>query len=255
MNELTHALAAWLLPPTGALPLLLLAWWLKTRRALLARVLFLLGLMAIWLGSTELGAQWLQGQLVGNTGVLAPQRLAERPAQQTAIVVLGAGADALAPEYQGPQLKPLSVERLRYGIWLARQCACPMLMSGGVGRDKRRGPITEAQLAGALAREQFGFQIRWLEDRADDTRGNARYSAALLRDTGITRVVLVTHEVHMPRAMRAFRAALPADVDLLPAPVDVTLPGLEWRDALPSSSGMARARYLGYEWLGWVAGH
>jgi uncharacterized SAM-binding protein YcdF (DUF218 family) len=40
-----------------------------------------------------------------------------------------------------------------------------------------------------------------------DTRDNARFTAALLRRRGLSRVVVVTCAWHLPRAERAFRAA------------------------------------------------
>lgn len=255
MNQLTHAVAALLLPPTGALPLLLLAWWLRPRWRRAAAALFATGLLAIWVGSSELGAQVVQQALMGDQEALDPSRLKERPAEATAIVVLGAGARLKSPEFGTSQLKNLSIERLRYGIWLARQCDCPLLFSGGAGRAAKPGQPTEAALADRMSRDEFSFTPRWLEPRAADTRENARYSAALLEGQPIRRVVLVTHELHMRRAERAFRQALPAHIELVTAPVGVNMPGFEWRDLLPSQAGIARARYLGYEWLGYLAGH
>lgn len=255
MYELSHALAAILLPPTGAMPLLLAAWWLRPRHRRLAVTIFAGALLGLWLGSTELGAQWLQQRLLPPEPALTPQRLASLPPRPTAIVVLGAGGRTRAPEFGEPQLKELGLERLRYGIRLARQCACPLLFTGGELRHLSQGRITEAALAQQAARRDFGFALDWLEDRAQDTRENARYSAPLLTRAGVQRVLLVTHELHMPRAMRAFRQALPPQVELVAAPVGVSLPEWEWRDALPSQAGVAKARYLGYEWLAWWAGH
>ncbi|OWQ92168.1 hypothetical protein CDN99_07430 [Roseateles aquatilis] len=254
MNDLTHAVAAFLLPPTGAFPLLLLGWWLRHRRQWLSRALFLAGLLAVWVGSTELGALWLQDRLLGPQQAVRIAQLKDLPPSQSVIVVLGGGA-RLLPEYGTPQLKPISIERLRYGIWLSRQTAIPMLFTGGQPRVARPGLMTEAALADRTAAQEFGFTLTWREDRATDTRENAEYTAELLRGKPIKRVVLVTHDVHMRRAMRAFRDALPADVELVAAPMGLPLPGFEWRDLLPSQEGIARARYLGYEWLGLVANH
>jgi hypothetical protein len=55
---------------------------------------------------------------------------AKRP---VAIVVLGGGMEALAPEYGVSSLRATSLERLRYGIWLGRETGLPVAFSGGVG--------------------------------------------------------------------------------------------------------------------------
>lgn len=255
MNELTHVVAALLLPPTGAFPLLLAAWWLRLRHQWLARLCFVLGLVAVWVGSTEFGAIWLQQRLLGPQQAVHLTQLQDLPPQQSVIVVLGAGARKLMPEYGTAQLKPLSIERLRYGIWLSRQTSIPLLFTGGASREARDHGITEASLAEMTATKEFGFHIAWLENQARDTRENASYTAELLRGKAVRRVILVTHDVHMHRALRAFREALPPDVQVVAAPINVPVPGWEWRDFVPSQDGAARARYLGYEWLGYVAGH
>lgn len=255
MNELTHVGASLLLPPTGAIPLLLLAWWLRQRRQWLARALFVLGLLAVWVGSTEFGAISLQERLLGPQQALSIPALQHLPPRQSAIVVLGAGARKLMPEYASSQLKPLSIDRLRYGIWLSRQTGIPLLFTGGAPPTAKHQGTTEASLAQLTAQQEFGFDIRWLENQARDTRENASYSAALLRDTPVRRVILVTHDVHMRRALRAFREALPPEVEIIAAPIGVPVPGWEWRDFVPSQEGAIRARYLGYEWLGYLADH
>lgn len=263
MNELTHAAAAFLLPPTGAILPLLLAWLLRHYLKRLAALLFVFGLAVIWLTSSEMGAQWLQDQLLGVQKPLDLRRLAEQPAgrpvdrspEKSVIVVLGGGARVQMPEYGSAQLKPMSIERLRYGIWLSRRTGSPLLFSGGAARDAQPGQPTEAALAALTAQLEFGFSIRHLEDRSTDTRENARYTAELLKDKQLQRVILVTNDVHMRRAMRAFRAALPPEMELVAAPMGLNLRGFEWRDLLPSTAGITRSRYLGYEWLGWVANH
>jgi len=75
------------------------------------------------------------------------------------------------------------------------------------------------------------------------------------RAQGVRKVVLVTHGLHMPRALRAFREANPG-VEFRPAPV---MRGFELpqrlENFLPSATGAQRGRYLVYEILGWLAGH
>ncbi|WP_416757519.1 YdcF family protein [Roseateles sp. So40a] len=257
MNDLIHAVAAFLLPPTGAFPLLLLAWWWRQRHRWLAGSLFAIGLLSVWVGSTELGATWLQDRLLGRQHAVNVAALKPKPneAPDAMIVVLGAGARRLMPEYGSAQLKPLSIERLRYGIWLSRQTGIPVMFTGGAPRAMPNEDYTEAGLAQRTAALEFGFRLAAIEDRATDTRENAQFTAALLKDRPVRRVVLVTHDVHMRRALQAFRQALPPEVEIIPAPLGLPLPGYDWRDLLPSQDGIARARYLGYEWLGYIAGH
>jgi uncharacterized SAM-binding protein YcdF (DUF218 family) len=79
-----------------------------------------------------------------------------------------------------------------------------------------------------------------------DTRENAQYSAALLRDLDVQQVVLVTHGWHMPRALRAFKDAAArekAQWEIVPAPMglgqSVERPALRW---IPSSEGVQLVR-------------
>lgn len=54
-------------------------------------------------------------------------------------------------------------------------------------------------MAESLARD-YGIVVRWREERSRTTWENALFSAPLLREAGVQRVVLVTQAAHMPRA-------------------------------------------------------
>ncbi|WP_234413714.1 YdcF family protein [Ideonella sp. A 288] len=178
---------------------------------------------------------------------------------KTAILVLGGGRRERSPEYGAADLTPFGIERLRYGLWVARQTGWPVAFSGGVGFAARPGP-TEAAIARRVAERDFGMNLRWTEDRSRDTHENARFSLDLMREQGIERVVLVTHAFHMSRALQGFeraqlRTAGPA-VQIVPAPVgvrggDATL-GL--RDWLPSAEGFTRSWLAMHEWVGRLGG-
>lgn len=63
---------------------------------------------------------------------------------------------------------------------------------------------------------------------ADDTAGNARETGAWAGDNDIASIRLVTSAYHMPRALVAFRAAMP-DITIVPHPVDSdAVPLDEW---------------------------
>jgi uncharacterized SAM-binding protein YcdF (DUF218 family) len=78
---------------------------------------------------------------------------------------------------------------------------------------------------------------------------------ALLKSAGINHVVLVTHGNHMPRALRAFREAAGAGVQIEAAPMGLArrleAPGLEW---LPSADGFRDVRQLLRERVGLATG-
>jgi uncharacterized SAM-binding protein YcdF (DUF218 family) len=119
-----------------------------------------------------------------------------RKSPRTAIVVLGGGRRELAPEYGVATLTPRSIERLRYGLWLARETGLPAAFSGGIGHGAKVG-ATEGDIAARIAERDFGRPLRWLETSSRDTRENALRSVALLQPLGIEKIVVVTHANHM----------------------------------------------------------
>ena len=252
------ALKQLLLPPAAplllaALGLLLLRRWPRLGRALAVAgvaVLWLLCLPAVGLG---LGL-WL---CAPPPPLDAAQLQALRGAPHTAILVLGAGRRDPAPEYGQPDLRPLTLERLRYGAFVARSTGLPLGFSGGLSPFAEPG-ATEAAAAALVAQRDFGIRLRWREDRSQDTADNARRSLALLRADGITTVVLVTHDLHQRRALAAFRRAAEHSgtaLTLIPAPMEVPPPGpLTAGDWWPSVLGLRRSWYAIYEALGWLAG-
>lgn len=249
------------LPPAPLLLLILLGWQLRQRAPAWARTLVVVGLGGAWLSCTEVGAAAATRLLLGHQPPALrwplPAPADPRVAAHTVILVLGGGARQDVPEVGSGWLKPLSIERLNYGAWLAKQANLPLAFTGGPSRYSKPEDKTEAELAEVYARDLLGLRLQWLESQAKDTRGNARFSAALLKPTGLRRLVLVTHAQHMPRALHHFRLAFGEQVELIAAPVGLRAPDapIELLDWLPSSEGMARTRYAVYEWLALNLGH
>lgn len=71
----------------------------------------------------------------------------------------------------------------------------------------------------AALEQDFAVPVKWVEGNSDNTLENARMSHATLKTAGITRIYLVTHAWHMPRATRAFQQA---GFDVVPAPTAFT---------------------------------
>jgi uncharacterized SAM-binding protein YcdF (DUF218 family) len=258
VDSLRPMLSALLLPPMPFLFLILGGAGLLRRRPRWGWLLLGLGSTLIWLSHTTAFSQMLRATLLPPTQALSVKDVrALKGAPKTAIVVLGGGRTLRAPEYGVADLRPLGIERLRYGLWLARESGLPVLFSGGVAHGAPQGP-TEAEIAARIAERDFRQTIRWLETTSHDTRENAMHSVALLRSQGIEHIVLVTHYFHMARAMGNFEraAAQPGTPMRLTAAPMAVLVNITPRltDFVPSRAGAAETSYLLHEWLGRLGG-
>jgi uncharacterized SAM-binding protein YcdF (DUF218 family) len=251
-------LTALMLPPVPLLLLVLIGARLLLPRRGLGWLVILFSVVLLWL-STCTGAVRVMSQLLPSPPALSFDRVRELRAEAAAkkplaIVILGAGSEPFAPEYGVSSLQYASLERLRYGLWLAGQTGAPVAFSGGTGYAQE-GATAEAKVAAKIAADEFGRPIRWLETEARDTRENAALTMAMLKPAGINHIVLVTHGYHMPRALRAFAEAAGPGVQIEPAPMglarNLQTPTLEW---LPSAPGFRDMRLLLRELAGSAAG-
>ena len=77
-----------------------------------------------------------------------------------------------------------------------------------------------------------------METQSRNTAENALYTGEILRERGFARVLLVTSALHMPRAMKLFRAR---GIDAVPAPTDMRSiydPARTVLDYLPDAGAM-----------------
>lgn len=231
----------------------------RHRRA--GAALFSASLLTLWLACTDGAAQWLALNVVKAPPALSVSAIDGLRAQQAqrqdvGVLVLGGGVRHYTPEYDGPSLNTITAERFAYGAWLARRLNAPLGFSGGIGRSARHLTVSEASVVERTAREEFKLPLRWAEGSSRDTRENAVLSFALLREDGIKTLLLVTHDMHMPRAERAFVAAAAGQMDIVVAPVGLQRDAMsELGDWLPSGEGLSRVRYAIYEWLALRANH
>jgi uncharacterized SAM-binding protein YcdF (DUF218 family) len=124
-----------------------------------------------------------------------------------AIVILAAGrrqgAVEFGSEFGAETIDALSLERVRYGAYVARMTGLPVLVSGGLG-SPNDDPL--ANLMADTLSTDYGIAATWLETQSRNTAENAIYSAEILKSAGVNRVLLVTHAWHMKRAKAAFAA-------------------------------------------------
>ena len=264
LGAVKPVVSVFVLPPVPFLALALVGAGLARTRPRASRWLVAIACAGIWLGSSNGAARWVEESWLSPPPPLdAAQRgaLKARAAAGTpmAIVVLGGGMDADAREYGGSDLASVSLQRLRYGIWLGRQTGIPVASSGGLGWAQPGTPVPpEASRMAQIARDEYGLPLRWVETASRDTHENAVDTVALLRPAGIAEIVLVTNASHMPRALREFRAATAATaMHVTPAAMGSAWPAdsalLRW---MPSGEGALRMRATLHEVLGnLVAGH
>ena len=248
-------LTALLLPPVPLLVLLLIGARLILPRRNWGWFVILVSVALLWLSACIGSARLLSQFVLHPPTALSLDRIKALKAQPaTAIVVLGGGMEPYAPEYGVSNLNPISLERLRYGVWLGRETGLPVAFSGGVGWGQPDAK-PEARIAAQIASSEFGRPLKWVEDSSRDTRENGIRTAALLKPAGIRHIVLVTHGWHVPRALRDFEAAAGSDVRIEAAPMglarDNELPTLAW---VPTGSGATDVRRVLRELLGRLAG-
>lgn len=166
-----------------------------------------------------------------------------------AIVVLGAGRYNSAPEYGGKDtVGHHALMRLRYAEFLREQTGLPILTTGGRPDGDR---YSEAELMSQSLKEDFEGLARWREQKSRNTFENAICTESILSGQSIGKIFLVTHAVHMPRAIYAFEKT---GLKVTPAPIgylqDTFKNANVFQKWLPSVEALQISRTALHEWLG-----
>lgn len=229
-----RAVVTMLVSPLGtALALWLLALLLESARAWrLSRALALLAFSWLLIWSMPTPSLALRERLERAYPPVEPAALPAAPA----IVLLAGGVDPpVAPRTDPNLFAP--ADRVWFAARLYQAGKAPLVVLSG-GADPARSAVSEAEAMQRLLRD-FGVPdvAMRLETASRTTGENARYTAQLLGEQRITRVLLVTSALHMERARREFEAA---GIEVVPAPTDhegvVSPPGL--RGWLPDSGAL-----------------
>ena len=224
-----------LIPPTALL--LPLALGIALRKRWLAW-LALVGLVVLAMPITAP----VLNRLMADT---APVRAGLQP---QAIVVLSAERREGLPGgvLEGEDIGPLTTERVRAGVVLARRTSLPILVSGGV--VKPGTPSIAATMARIMA-DEFRVSPRWVEGKSLDTWQNAVFSADMLRADGIATVYLVTTSWHMARSRLAFERA---GLAVVPMPARaMEAPAWAAWEFVPTAGAWQRSYYALHEVIGY----
>jgi uncharacterized SAM-binding protein YcdF (DUF218 family) len=236
----TNLITVVLLPPLSLVILLAVGLILQRRRPRLALSLILLSIAALYILSTP----WVGGLLQKSLEISAPIR-PDMLHTADAIVVLGGGRRVASAEYGNDTLNGFSLERLRYAAFLHRASGLPILASGG---KPSGGTLAEARIMQHILQREYNISTVWIEDTSLTTWENARFSAPLLKDRRVHRIVLVTHAWHLRRAVPLFEAQ---GLSVIPAGLQFAHTRIESIfDLLPTTAGLRDSTFALHEWLG-----
>lgn len=251
---LTNLVSGFLLPPLNGLAPAFLGLLLLNRRPRLGKGLIAFGLLLLTAMSLPVVAYGLLRGLEDRYPALALESLERLEAD--AVVILAGGRYRKPPELGGEEdVRQLALERLRYGALVARESGKPVLVTGG--NPDGWGRAEALAMKASLARD-FDVPTRWTEERSENTRQNAVYSARILLPQEIRRIALVTHAFHMPRSVEAFEAA---GFEVVPAPTGFLAPrrpvmALDFvpRYDVMRNTGFALHEAIGLVWYRLTAG-
>jgi uncharacterized SAM-binding protein YcdF (DUF218 family) len=236
----TKLLTSLVLPPTGFLLLALLALVLIKRWPTIARMALWFSISCLLLLSLPITSRALVALLD------APPLDVQGAKSAQAIVILGGGIMRATPEYDDT-LSSSSLARTRYGAKLAKDFRLPILVTGG----QVYGGQPEAEVMAAVLGHELGVPARWVEKRSRNTAENARFSAELLKADKLHRVILVTDETHMRRALAHCEAA---GLICYSAPVSITDHDSDsWLQQIPNAGSLSTSTKALYEFLGNLA--
>lgn len=168
-------------------------------------------------------------------------------APPAAIVVLSGDSLASPSVPGGFTVGGLTLRRLQTAASLHRKTGLPILVTGG--SVPRHAPALADLMAQSL-RVDFRVETRWQERKSLDTWENARFTAEVLKDAGVSSIYLVTDAWHMRRALLAFEQTglrVTAAPNPLQRPLSLTV-----TDFIPTVSSWTVAYFALHEWIGLV---
>ncbi len=197
--------------PLG-LSLLLLGlaiYWLK-RYPRRARIAIASAMAILWLSSTPL----LRNALILN---LEQQNIPGDLPTADVIVVLGGSTRSPVPPRSFAEVTEAG-DRIIHAAQLYKQGKAPKILVTG-GRIELAGAETSEASDMSQLLQFMGIPPEdiLLEPEAYNTRENALYSQAILKEEGLEKILLVTSAMHMPRSLKIFRKL---GMDVTPAAAD-----------------------------------
>jgi uncharacterized SAM-binding protein YcdF (DUF218 family) len=240
--------------PLGLALLLLILAIILRQRSVGETLAIVLAILILWLCSTRYVALSLVKTLEWR---YLPMQVI--PAAD-AIVVLGGGTES--PQYPRPMVEVNAAgDRVIYAAELYKQGKASFILVSGGNIPSLDARTTTPANDMTILLNMLGVpkEVIWQQPNSANTAEDALYSAQLLRENGITRMILVTSALHMPRSVELFLAQ---GIQVIPAPVDYTVTqevwnnlwGGNWQEmvmaGMPNASSLAQTTNALKEYLG-----
>jgi uncharacterized SAM-binding protein YcdF (DUF218 family) len=216
------------------------------RRARIARKLAWAAWAALWLFSMPIVSNRLT-RWTETTGSDLGAALAGQDASRTALVVLAGGlrsTDTTLPPRE--RLDPATTARILAAARLYKERRFGLVILSG-------GPVEEGEgMRDLVTMLGVPESVLVLESKSTNTRENAAFSIAILRERGVETAVVVTSATHLRRAVKDFDRA---GMKVIPAAADLVGHGRLTIDGLlPSAHALAQSHVCLHEILGYVRG-
>lgn len=239
--------------PLGLACVLLVIVLLKVKALAWQRVVLALVLLILFLG----GNRWVAMSLAYS---LEHRYWSdeELPAAEAAVIL---GGGTLSADFPRSMVEINGAgDRVLYAAQLYRQGkAGQLLLSGGFLGWNPRQTSPAQDMAKLLQDLGVPQQALWLEPDSRNTYENAVLSAIILKEKGITEILLVTSAWHMLRAEKLFEAQ---GLQVIPAPVDFVVTQrdresfwkMDWKSQvisiIPSAGSLALTSLMLKEYYG-----
>lgn len=223
---------------------------LRRRRIAAVLIVFSLSWGVFW--AMPASSLWAGGRLEQLYRYTAA---ADLPAAQ-AIVVLGGNTAGGRPNWFQPYSRQMASTRSDWAAQIYQAERAPVILLSGAALE---GSQSEAEfMANSLKKDGVPEEALLLEKESFNTHENALYSARILKNLGISRVLLVTSALHMPRAMAVFSKQGLTPIAAPSAPQIVVPNDPDFSFWLPDERSFFASRSIIKEYVGllvyWVRG-
>ena len=201
--------------PLGLSCVLLLLALISNNNQVRRRAFIIAALLILWLSSTTGFSNLLARSLEWR--YKPPEEI---PSGEV-IVLLGGGTEPEAYPRSSVEINGAG-DRVIYAARLYKEGKAPLiLLSGGEITWMNDGSTTPAEdMAEILISMDVPPDALIVEDRSRNTYENSLYAKELLDERGISKILLVTSAMHMPRSVALFEAQ---GFEVMPLPVDFSV--------------------------------